>query len=332
MEIRVGMYLRKKDNKRFSKKNRYPVVKVYETHPGVLAAEGYVIVNAAMKLKPEWVEEITEAEFDRIRTEFDAAHKKSINDYSFKNSADILLPKGSLLDSINMGREIKQINRGGEVKQAAPSYDPVTNLDSPDNQVTHYKKVKNPFPFHPGNYVRKKNWTFFHGSDVPAMKVHSIRKSPEAGSYYINKYQLYEEHLVKLTEDEATAINREFNDLSLAKVLLKNSQHTTCVRESTGTNKKVWTEKEALRYVFTYNKTNPGKEMNAYRCPHCNEIHVGKVPTKSAIQKDGERRSVLPRHPPVMPFKDIIFPNTWLWVAAVAVIILAVIYSVAKSI
>ena len=260
MEIKTGMFLHKKDNVRFSKKNRYPVVKVYETHPAGDEYPGMVIINAAMRLNPDWVEEITETEFDE--------HIKRV---------DTERPRSVQPTNINKGVDKNAGTIESALKEAKVTPKP--------------KAVHNPFPYHPGDYIRKKNWTFFHGSDLPAMKVNSIRKSPESGSFYINKYQLYEAHLVKLTAEEAEAINREFNDLTLAKVLLNHSQETTCIRESTGNNKKVWTEKEALRYVFTYNKTNPSKNMNAYICPHCStldkqSIHVGKVPTKKAISKD----------------------------------------------
>lgn len=300
------MYLKKRDNKRFSKKNRYPVVKVYETHKAGDEYPGYVVINAALRFKPEWVVEIDEKEYDRIRAEVDAARPSNYSEIKEDNKEIISTPD----------HKTEPFHKKGNRDRYTV---PLVHKPLP-------KAVANPFPFHPGEYIRKKNWTFFNGTDMPAMRVNSIRKAPEAGTFYINKFLLYEAHLVKLTVEEAHAINTEFNDMHLAKVLLKNTQETTCVRESTGANKKVWTEKEAIRYVFTYNKTNPGKEMNAYTCPHCHEIHCGKVPTKQAQKNDQRRGKEMDRinKNKSIPFKEIVWPNTWLWIGFFIALAIAV--------
>lgn len=297
MTIVKGMFLHKKDNMRFSKNNRYPVVKVYETH---IAEEypDFVMINSALRIKPEWVEEITESEFNRIISEIDIKNPKPTRPRKPGKGLGTIQPlKGSLPEK-----------KEGE-----------TVL------VDKQKSKLNSLPYKPGDFIRKKNWTFFNGAALPALCIKSIRNAPEAGTYYINKYLLYEEHLVKLTAEEAKVINDEYKALSLSEVLLHNSQETTCLRESTGNNKKVWVEKEVLRYVFTYNKVNPGKMMNAYRCPHCNEIHAGKMPSGKALRND-KYKSRKREKDVVVPFKDWMWPNTWFWVAVAVVAFCVAVY------
>lgn len=69
MDIKEGIYLRKKDNKRFNRSNKFPVVKVYETHIDE-AQPNFVFINGTTRIKPDWVEEISLEEYTKIKLEF----------------------------------------------------------------------------------------------------------------------------------------------------------------------------------------------------------------------------------------------------------------------
>lgn len=212
-----GQYLKKKDGQRISKSNKYPVVRVNDCRVDP-AREGGVIINACMRIMPEWFDVITEEEYNAVRDD--------------------------------------------------PKYS--------NPQQTQASERTKELPFKVGDYFRKSNWEFIR--DQPCMKIKSVsNKNCHAGSVYINNHAYQLDGIVKLTEEDFNEILDKWNNMQLSEVL-DGRLETVHYREDTGEEKKGRKEIDALRYTFTYNNKFPGKDMNAYKCPYCSEIHCGKVP------------------------------------------------------
>lgn len=127
-----------------------------------------------------------------------------------------------------------------------------------------------------GQYFRKKNWEFV--GNWPAQRINSITdKNVNPGCVRINRMIFNIKDIVILTVEEFDAIMDEWAKLELSPVL-EGKLETVHYREDTGEAKIGRSWDDAMRYVFTYNKRNPGKDMNAYQCPYCKQIHCGKVP------------------------------------------------------
>ena len=134
-----------------------------------------------------------------------------------------------------------------------------------------------------GSFVRKSNYDFFKNfyldgkpEFLPAIFIVTIKPAGD-DSVTINgeKYPL--KSLVEITEAEATALCQEFKEMKLSEASLDDlaNQH---IRRDTGEAKKAQTYGHALRYVFSYNKKNPGEYLQAYQCTECGEIHCGRAP------------------------------------------------------
>jgi hypothetical protein len=134
-----------------------------------------------------------------------------------------------------------------------------------------------------GSFVRKSNYEFFKNfyldgkpEFLPAIFIVTIKPAGD-DSVTINgeKYPL--KSLVEITEAEATALCQEFKEMKLSEASLDDlsNQH---IRRDTGEAKKAQTYGHALRYVFSYNKKNPGEYLQAYQCTECGEIHCGRAP------------------------------------------------------
>ncbi len=141
----------------------------------------------------------------------------------------------------------------------------------------------------PGQYFRKKNWEFMKNSDretqsvypyLPAIKVISAKRHTSPHMISLNKHSYQLNDVILISKQEYDAIVEEWGNMSISPVLMGRLE-TVHYREDTGEQKKQWTQIEALKHVFTFNKKNPGKNMNAYQCPYCNYIHCGKMPTAS---------------------------------------------------
>lgn len=141
----------------------------------------------------------------------------------------------------------------------------------------------------PGQFFRKKNWEFMRNPDkntyaiypsLPAVKVITAKRHAAPHMITLNKHHFNLKDVVVLTEQEYNQIIGEWGNQSISPVLLGRLE-TVHYREDTGEQKKQWTQLEALKHVFIYNKKNPGKHMNAYQCPYCNHVHCGKMPTET---------------------------------------------------
>lgn len=129
-----------------------------------------------------------------------------------------------------------------------------------------------------GDYLRKKNYTCIFGKGVPVIKVKSI----DGKSGIINGIPNTHIHnssvfktLVVISEEEAIQLMEEWNNTLISNIPVKKTEFVH-VREDTGKTKEsigVFHIKEVL---FHYKKTKSEK-FDAYKCPVCNQYHLGKI-------------------------------------------------------
>lgn len=134
-----------------------------------------------------------------------------------------------------------------------------------------------------GAWVRKKNFDFFKNfyisgkaEYVPALFITTI-KSCHSGKVTINGEAYDLENLVEITEEEANKLCREYLEMKLSEPNPFDLTNTH-IRRDTNEPKKGQTKGAALRLVFTYNHKNPEANLQAYNCPECGEVHVGRAP------------------------------------------------------
>lgn len=97
----------------------------------------------------------------------------------------------------------------------------------------------------------------------------------------INGYcQMIPHNVVKVTEEEAKQMNALANSLSLSDN--EHDEITSCIREDNGEPKmKHWNEKTVLKKLFMMSMQYPEKNLQAYKCVHCEAFHIGK--SKNAL-------------------------------------------------
>lgn len=134
-----------------------------------------------------------------------------------------------------------------------------------------------------GAWVRKKNFDFFKNfyisgkvEYVPALFITTI-KSWKPGKVSINGEPYDLDNLVEITEAEAHNLCREYSEMKLSETNPFDLTNTH-IRRDTNQPKKGQSKNNALRLVFTYNHRDPESNLQAYNCPECGEVHVGRAP------------------------------------------------------
>ena len=210
-------------------------------------------------------------------------HKKDNQRISKNNSSSVML--------VTSCKEIEDnmflIN--GNIKAKLNWYEVVTKEQADQIKVSkQYKPIKKfpkaKAPFNVGDYIHKNNWQMFK-TLTPVMMINSIKNyQPETNSVYINSCYFELDKITVISAEQAGLIIDKFLNTKVADVILKNSPETTCSRQDNGKKKKKWDKQAALDHVFQQNMLRPDKPMDAYVCPHCNEIHVGKIPSQKTIE------------------------------------------------
>ena len=154
-----------------------------------------------------------------------------------------------------------------------------------------------------GQYIRKKNWEFI--KDQPAIKVKSAStKNLMPHQIRINGIVFETKSVVILAEEEYNQILIDWNNTQISPAIEGGKLETVHYREDTGEEKQQRDIRHAREYVFTYNKKFPGKDMNAYECIFCKQIHCGKVPKPEANISTGK---FLPEELEVMNLSSNLF-------------------------
>jgi rubrerythrin len=135
-----------------------------------------------------------------------------------------------------------------------------------------------------GNIVRKTNGELFGGhgeSPYPTIKITKI--GAWANGLYIlnNLYVIDQEKLTVIEEDERSRVEKVWEESGEICVSLKPDLNTSCIREDNGEAKMKFSESNFRKALFRHRMRNPSGGYEAYKCSHCDHIHIGK--TKNEI-------------------------------------------------
>lgn len=128
--------------------------------------------------------------------------------------------------------------------------------------------------FNIGDILVKRNYTpFGHDNKFITITVESIDFF--GISYVINKlYKVMPNTVIKITEEEKRAILKEWHFIGISEYY--NTTNDPCIRLETGLPKVIVQESDikSLVYQFRHKYNNPAFEV--YKCPKCNNLHLGK--------------------------------------------------------
>jgi hypothetical protein len=135
-----------------------------------------------------------------------------------------------------------------------------------------------------GDYIRKKNLgTFGRDHDSrPVISVTSLKellgKKGGFSKWLINsEYQLEPSDIVVIDEDEARRIIGIWNDSGIISPVINETINTKCVREDNGKPKATYPGRNGWqRPLFLFKMKNPSGGFQAYECPECGKVHIGK--------------------------------------------------------
>lgn len=123
-----------------------------------------------------------------------------------------------------------------------------------------------------GEYIRKVNFILF-GGQFPYIKVTNYLK--RNGVWVINgKYQVKDNSVVSCPDAERHRLYYCFEE---SRFLSKpNSEERVCSLEN-GDPKIRYSLQSFRRALFSMKAKYTDKKFNAYRCPNCDGIHIGKI-------------------------------------------------------
>lgn len=135
-------------------------------------------------------------------------------------------------------------------------------------------------------YVMKKNFTTF-GRDVdskPVVKVHQLvplygKKGGPNGKVLINgSFQVDKNDIIHITEESAIKIIEVWESSGILSPVVNSNVNTKCVREDNGKPKATYPGTLGFqRPLFTFRMKNPDGGFQAYTCPECGKVHIGKT-------------------------------------------------------
>ena len=136
-----------------------------------------------------------------------------------------------------------------------------------------------------GDYIMKNNFgTFGRDEDsVPVIKVLTLGsmlgRKGGFSKWLVNRtYQILPEDITIISEEEAMRIMSIWRDSANVSTVVNENLNTKCVREDTGKPKVTYQGKIGWRRpLFTFRMKQPDGGFQAYECPECGRVHIGKT-------------------------------------------------------
>lgn len=140
-------------------------------------------------------------------------------------------------------------------------------------------------PLGVGDYIMKNNFgTFGRDEDsVPVIRVMNLGamlgKKGGFSKWLVNgSYQVLPEDIAVVSEDEAMRVMSIWSDSANVSPIVNENLNTKCVREDTGKPKVTYHGKAGWRKpLFTFRMKQPDCGFEAYECPECGRVHIGKT-------------------------------------------------------
>ena len=136
-----------------------------------------------------------------------------------------------------------------------------------------------------GDYVAKKSYnTFGRESDsTPVIKLDRVTyllgKKGGFRQWVFNKtYQMKPDDFEIIDELEAVRILEIWEDSSKISDVSNDKINTKCIREDNGQPKFTYPGRLGWRRpLFLFKMKNPDGGFQAYECPECGKVHIGKT-------------------------------------------------------
>lgn len=139
------------------------------------------------------------------------------------------------------------------------------------------KKSKNKKPkiFSVGMILAKTNFLPFGKGNRKVMTI-TIETIDWWGiDYVINKlYHVMPNTVIQVTEEEAINIQAEYDSIEIAEY--NDTANNPCVRLETSKAKHIVPESHFKDLVYSYRHKYNNPAYEAYKCPRCGELHIGK--------------------------------------------------------
>lgn len=136
-----------------------------------------------------------------------------------------------------------------------------------------------------GDYIIKNNFVTFGRNEhsVPVIKVLTLgsvlgRKGGFSKWLVNMTYQILPGDITIISEEEAMRIMSIWVDSANVSPVVNENLNTKCVREDTGKPKVTYEGKIGWqRPLFIFRMKHPDGGFQAYECPECGRVHIGKT-------------------------------------------------------
>ncbi len=143
-----------------------------------------------------------------------------------------------------------------------------------------------------GNYLVKNNFTLFGGSHLPVIKVETVvdclgKKGGPTGNLKINGASIVPKGKVSIvSEEEAIRILAIWDDCKNLSELSDENFNNKCSRDDNGQPKATYVGECGWRTpLFVFRMKNPDGGFQAYTCPICSQVHIGKSFNELKVEK-----------------------------------------------
>jgi len=135
-----------------------------------------------------------------------------------------------------------------------------------------------------GQIIVKKNFKPFGSSggmipQVIFIRVESVIVHPNGTNYLNGYYGVNPDHVKVITAEEAAEIQLEFDNCQITEHIIVDGRDPH-IREDTNTPKLPVPELGAREFLFEMRRRKGNNQYELYRCPQCQQLHLGKNPSK----------------------------------------------------
>lgn len=131
--------------------------------------------------------------------------------------------------------------------------------------------------------IKKNHLPFGRETEFIAITVNKI--DYWTNSYVINElYKVTPESVNKITYEEKLKLQEEWDSIGISEYI--DNGNDPCIRLETGNSKELLPERHIKGAVFRFRHKYNNPAYEAYRCPKCGNLHLGKNKLLNLIKHD----------------------------------------------
>jgi hypothetical protein len=135
--------------------------------------------------------------------------------------------------------------------------------------------------FYKGDILIKKNHLPF-GNETKFLSIKVETIDWWGIDYVINRlYHVMPNTVIKITEAERIKIQEEWDSICISEY--NDTNNDPCIRLETNTPKVAVNESNIKELVYSFRKRYNNPAFEVYRCPKCQNLHLGKNIYKSIL-------------------------------------------------